>query len=271
MPDPTIIMVAPNGARKTHKDHPALPVSIEETANEAVDCFAAGATVLHAHVRGKAGEHVLDAGLYRELIDELQTRVPEMLIQMTTEAVGIYTPDQQVDCVKAVQPGMISLALREISSDFQCADFAREFFHWCVAANVHVQHILYSVEDLQQFIIFQNEGVIPASHHCVLFVLGRYAANFQSSPDDLKPFLQTNLSDLNWFTCAFGLEEQNCVITGIKQGGHARIGFENNLHQADGNLASSNAAQVADLAGKLNESGQGVASSLETRQILGIK
>ena len=136
---------------------------------------------------------------------------------------------------------------------------------------MHVQHILYSAEDLQQFLEFKNDDVFPQSHHCVLFVLGRYSADFQSSPDDLKPFMQTDLSGLNWFTCAFGLQEQACVIAGIKQGGHARIGFENNLHQIDGSLASSTAAQVSDLVGQLNERGQVVASSLEARKILGIK
>ena len=164
MMEPTIIMAAPNGARKTHKDHPALPVSIAETVSEAADCFKAGATVLHAHVRGNAEEHVLDAGLYRELLAELHNRVPDMLIQITTEAVGIYTPDQQIACVKAVQPLMASVALREISSDFQRPDFAREFFNWCVEANVHIQHILYSAEDLQQFLQFKIEGVIPPAH-----------------------------------------------------------------------------------------------------------
>ena len=49
-------MIAPNGARKTRRDHPALPLSIEETVDEAVRCFAAGATVLHAHVRGEQDE-----------------------------------------------------------------------------------------------------------------------------------------------------------------------------------------------------------------------
>ena len=71
-----IIMVAPNGARKTQADHPALPVSIDETVDEAIRCQAAGATVLHAHVRGKQNEHVLDVGLYRELIAEMKQKAP---------------------------------------------------------------------------------------------------------------------------------------------------------------------------------------------------
>ena len=83
-------MVAPNGARKTRQDHPALPVSIEETVDEAVLCHATGATILHGHVRGKQEQHLLDAGLYLELIAEMNKRAPGMIVQITTEAVGIY-------------------------------------------------------------------------------------------------------------------------------------------------------------------------------------
>ena len=271
MSEPTIIMVAPNGARKTHKDHPALPVSIEETVNEAANCFAAGATVLHAHVRGKADEHVLDAGLYRELIDELNSRVPDMLIQMTTEAVGIYTPDQQVECVKTVLPEMASVALKEITTNFTKLEFARDFYHWAVEAGIHIQHILYSAEDLARFRQLKDNGIIPLDHRCVLFVLGRYSANFQSSPDDLEPFLDQSLESLNWFTCAFGLQEQACVLSGIAQGGHARIGFENNLYQLDGSLATSTASQVASLVSALLVDKKSVAISKQARQLLGIE
>ena len=270
MSDPTIIMVAPNGARKTHKDHPALPVSIEETVNEAVDCFKAGATVLHAHVRGKAEEHVLDSGLYRELLDELHRCTPDMLIQITTEAVGIYTPEQQVNCVKSVLPEMASVALKEMTSDFTDLNFARNFYHWAADAGVHIQHIVYSAEELQQFLQLKKDAVIPQQHCCVLFVLGRYAVDFQSSPDDLTPFLGSSLDELTWFTCAFGRQEQSCVVAGIKQGGHARIGFENNLNLPDGSLAPSTAAMVTDLVTALGRENRAVASSQQTRLLLGI-
>jgi uncharacterized protein (DUF849 family) len=84
-----VIMVAPNGARKTRSDHSSLPVSIEDTVSEAALCRAVGASALHAHVRGANDEHVLDAGLYRELIAAMAQRVPGMLVQITSEAVGI--------------------------------------------------------------------------------------------------------------------------------------------------------------------------------------
>ncbi|MCP3690001.1 MAG: 3-keto-5-aminohexanoate cleavage protein, partial [Gammaproteobacteria bacterium] len=265
-----IMMAAPNGARKTHKDHASLPISIAETVDEAVACYAAGATVLHAHVRGQQQQHVLDAGLYIELVGELKRQVPEMLVQITTEAVGVYTPRQQAACVKKVNPEMASVSLREITGDFHQPEYARDFYQWCVDARIHVQHILFSTDELEKFHQYKSQGIIPESQNCVLFVLGRYAIDFQSTVDYLKPFLQHDLDDLDWFSCAFGLQEQACVLSGIKHGGHARIGFENNLHLPNGELASSTHEQVLNLKDAIERNNGTVADSTQSRRILGL-
>ena len=264
-------MVAPNGARKTKADHESLPVSIADTVAEAERCFAAGACALHGHVRGDAGEHVLDAGLYRELIAEMSRRVPKMLLQVTTEAVGRYTPQQQVDCIRAVEPAMASVILREISWNFEQPDFARDFFQWCDEERVHVQHILFSAEEFDRFLEYRERGVIPAGHRCVLFVLGRYAADFQSDPADLEPFLQRDLEGLDWFTCAFGQREQECVLAAIDAGGHARVGFENNLYLPGGKLAADTAELVSSLVEALGARGCRPTDAGAARQLLGIR
>jgi 3-keto-5-aminohexanoate cleavage enzyme len=264
-------MAAPNGARKTRRDHPALPVSIEETVDEAVRCHAAGATVLHAHVRGEQDEHLLDVGLYQELITEMNRLAPDMLVQITTEAVGIYTPAQQAACVRSVVPEMAGVSLKEITSNFTDLDFAKRFYTWTSEAGVHIQHILYSAEELGQFLKLKNDGIIPASHRCVLFVLGRYAVDFQSQPADLDPFLASDLAGLDWFVCAFGSREQDCIITGIDHGGHARIGFENNLQLPDGEIAQNTAELITELTKTLSASDHSMATSEQTRQLLGLR
>ena len=266
-----IIMVAPNGARKTRRDHAALPVSIADTVAEAAQCHAAGASALHAHVRGENDEHVLDAGLYRELLAELARQVPAMLIQITSEAVGIYTPAEQVACIQAVVPQMVSMCLREISSNFEQPEYARRFFEWCDENTVHVQHIVFSAEEFQHFLDYREQGVIPAAHRCVLFVLGRYNVNFQSAPADLDPFLQYDLAGLDWFTCAFGSQEQQCVMAAIKAGGHARIGFENNLYLPNGEIAASTAALVSSLVDSMSANSFLPASANAARQLLGVR
>ncbi|MFT5504016.1 MAG: 3-keto-5-aminohexanoate cleavage enzyme [Gammaproteobacteria bacterium] len=270
MTQPSIIMVAPNGARKTHKDHKHLPVSIAETVEEAKQCFLAGATVLHGHVRGSHDEHLLDAGLYQELMSEMKTQVPDMVLQVTTEAVGIYTPPQQIDCVKNCHPEFISMGLREITEGFQSTQYAIEFFNWCDEHHVRVQHILYDDADLQQFLRLRDEGVIPSKHNCVLFVLGRYSVDFQSTPDDLTPFLNNDIKSLDWFTCAFGHREQDCVLRAIEEGGHARVGFENNLYLANGEIAESTSELVITLKQVAQNKGIVIANGQQTRGILGL-
>ena len=62
------LMVAPNGARLTDDDHPAVPVTIPQIVTTAQECASAGARAMHFHVRGDDKAHILDAGLYRDCL-----------------------------------------------------------------------------------------------------------------------------------------------------------------------------------------------------------
>ena len=271
MKNTTMVMVAPNGARKTHRDHDNIPLSIEATVTEAKHCHAVGASILHAHVRGDQGEHVLDGGLYRELIAEMDRQVPNMLVQITSEAVGRYSPEEQAAVIREVKPRMASMGLREITEQFADTRIAREFFAWCEENEVHIQHILFSANDLERFLEYRAQGVVPETQRCLMLVLGRYSADLESSPTDLEPFLQYDLNEFDWFTCAFGKREQECVLQAIAKGGHARIGFENNLYLPDGKLAESSAALVASLVEKIRNSGLNPASSDQASARLGVR
>ena len=131
------IMVAPNGARRTREDHPALPVRISEVVEEAARCFDLGAGALHAHVRDDESKHVLDAGLYRELLAEMQVKVPGMDVQITTEAVGVYSPAEQRDLVRDVMPEAVSVSLAEMLSDGD-ENAARDFYGFAEDAGIAV-------------------------------------------------------------------------------------------------------------------------------------
>ncbi|MDZ4135225.1 MAG: 3-keto-5-aminohexanoate cleavage protein, partial [Paracoccaceae bacterium] len=182
------IMVAPNGARRGKADHPALPVTIAETVAAAKACHDAGAGALHAHVRDGDGNHVLDAGLYAELLAEMARVVPDMAVQITTEAVGRYTPAQQRALMGALHPDGISIGLREMLADGQIAD-ARRAYHAAAEAGISVQHILYAPEDVSELAAQIKAGVIPQTRPQVIFVLGRYTSGQQSDPADLAAYL----------------------------------------------------------------------------------
>ncbi|HSK39616.1 MAG TPA: 3-keto-5-aminohexanoate cleavage protein, partial [Arenibaculum sp.] len=112
------IMVAPNGARRTRADHPALPMTAGELAAAAAACLDAGASMMHVHVRDRAGRHVLDAGLYRDAFAAIRAEVGDRLVlQATTEAVGRYAPAEQMALVEDLRPEAVSMAVRELIPD----------------------------------------------------------------------------------------------------------------------------------------------------------
>lgn len=252
------IMVAPNGARRGKADHPALPVTIPEIVASASACFAAGAGGIHAHIRDADGEHVLDAGLYAELMAELARVVPGMAVQITTEAVGRYSPAEQRALVTRLRPASVSVALREITAEPE-NQLTRAFFHDCADAGIAVQHILYSAEEVDLLAALVVQGIVPAGALQILHVLGRYTAGQQSAPADLDAPLarqRANGLDADWALCAFGPRETACLLATMREGGKARIGFENNLQMADGSMAASNADRVSELVEALAKSGQ---------------
>ncbi len=249
------IHVAPNGARLKKSDHSALPITIAEIVATAAKCHQAGATGIHAHVRDKKARHVLDAGLYKELLTELALKVPPMEVQITTEAVGRYTPAEQRALVAAVKPKAVSVALREMLADND-ETAARRFYFRALEQDIDLQHIIYSPQEIIKIKRLNKEGLIPDGKLSLLFVLGRHSANQQSTPEMLTPFVQTMQNagfaqNLRFMVCAFGHKETACLIAAARAGGDCRIGFENNFYNTNGALARNNEERVRELTSKL--------------------
>ncbi|RFB78440.1 3-keto-5-aminohexanoate cleavage protein [Methylovirgula sp. 4M-Z18] len=250
------IMVAPNGGRRTKQDHPALPLGPAELAATAAACREAGAAAIHIHVRDADNRHLLDADAYRAALQAIRNAAGDrMIVQITSEALGIYQPDQQMAVVKAVRPEAVSLALRELVPEAAHEPAFAAFLTWLKAERILPQIILYTPEEAARLADMQQRGVIPWDHVPVLYVLGRYTANQTSTPQDLDPFLVPSQPQApHWSVCAFGRYEAACVLAAALRGGHMRVGFENNLWRPDGTPAQDNAAQiglVADIAGRL--------------------
>lgn len=247
------IMVAPNGARLTKADHPGIPLTIPEIVEAARACAVAGADGIHAHVRDAGGGHVLDAGLCRELLGELAQVLPGFYAQITTEAVGIYSPEEQRALVADLWPEAVSIALREITAGQDVA-ITRAFFASCRDHGVGVQHILYDAGDIDHLARLVGQGVVPAPELKALVVLGRYTAGQTSAPQDLAApaaRLLEHFPDIDWAVCAFGAQETDCLMAAHALGGKARIGFENNRLNINGTLARTNAERVAKLVTRL--------------------
>ena len=248
-PPPLVITVAPNGARRTKQDHAALPIEPRELAIEAASCVEMGAAMIHLHIRDASGGHTLDADAYKAAISAVRAEVGQnIIIQVTSEAVGRYRVEEQMAMVRAVRPEAVSLAIREIYPPGCDENEVAKFLGWVLSERIMPQYIMFSAEEVQQFVSLQGRGIVPDEQPFVLFVLGRYTKDQQSSPKDLLPFLQASGGlFMEWSICAFGAEEARCALAAVALDGHCRVGFENNLLLANGTTAPNNSALVAQV------------------------
>lgn len=269
--EPLVIMVAPNGARRTKFDHPALPITASELADTAKACRNAGTAAIHLHVRNAHGFHSLDKERYVEAIKAILDKTPETLIQVTTEAAGIFDVEQQEKLLTALKPQFASLSIREICRNG--SDKARQVLSYAGFSGIGLQYILYDNADIELLAEFREKGWLHTnSQPAVITVAGRYSATQDSRIEDIEAFhdhlAKHGLNGGRWMACAFGSGEITCLRRTIELGGHVRVGFENAITDPHGRLAKDNAERVELVASVARNVGRELASPLEAKGII---
>ena len=240
-------MVAPNGARPMKKDHAAVPITINEIVKTGEACFEAGAEAIHFHTRNNKGEHVLDSGLCQETLSELQKKVPKMHLQITTEAIGKYSPqDMRKLAYEVMPPPGISIGIREMIPSRSPKSEDIKIYQKLIGAGTKIQHICYEPEDIDLLSNLLTQCKISKDGVWCMFVIGHYSGK-KSDPKKISFFtqkLKENEFNADWAVCAFAKEEISCLKTAISLGGKIRVGFENSFFMPDGSVAPNNETKV---------------------------
>lgn len=262
-------MSAPNGARRQKKDHPKIPISPDEMANCALEILESGASILHLHVREDDGGHSLNVDRYKSSIKAIKDKVgSQLIIQTTTESVGIYDRYQQMEIVKKLKPEAVSLALRELCpTDHEIAEF-EAFNKWIINENIFPQYILYNPDDHNRFEDYISKGVFHNNDPFVLYVMGSYNGPTPDT-DTLKKMAAKNQKP--WAACGFAENEKDCINHSATKGGHIRVGFENNIWREDGSLLENNGEMVKYAATVAIKNNRPVASADDVRNIFNLR
>jgi 3-keto-5-aminohexanoate cleavage enzyme len=252
-----VLTVAPNGGRKTKVDCPLLPLSADELARTAAECIERGASMIHLHVRDAEGRHCLDPEVYRATIGRICQEVGDRLVlQITSESIGRYSPAEQRAAVLKTNPEAVSLALRELAPEEADEKDFCDFLRKLKQMRIWPQIILYTPAEAERLGAMLKQGLIPFDKLSVLYVLGRFALTRTALPRDVLPFLAPEMPRFeSWSVCAFGRREAACVTAAALLGGHGRVGSENNLALPDGARARSNAELVGAAAHALEAVG----------------
>ncbi|WP_448090686.1 3-keto-5-aminohexanoate cleavage protein [Pseudomonas azerbaijanoccidentalis] len=287
----TIISCALTGNIVTAAHHPKLPITPVQIAQAALDAAAAGAAIVHIHVRDpETGKPSMKTELYGEVMDRIREVDQSLIINLTTGEGGRFTPsahdpkiaaegstlclpETRVAHIVALKPDMCSLDFNTMNSGanvvINTPRNVRLMVEAIVKAGVMPELEVFDSGDIHMANDMIADGTIPGPHFFQMVTGVKYAA---ASTPSAMVYLKSLLPvGCQWSAFGLGRMEYPMLAQSFLLGGHVRVGFEDNVYIRKGELARDNAHLVEQAVSLLGILGGEVASPQEARQILGLK
>jgi len=286
----TVITCAVTGSADTSGKSPAVPVTPQQIAQSALDAGKAGAAVVHIHVRDpETGKASMDMDLYRETVGRIRETGSDIVINLTTGPGGRFIPGdvEPIDFAAGTSlktPEVRMQHIADLLPDICTLDVATLNFgeHAMVNVPKHLRAMADRAKELgvtPELEVFDSGHVLLAKQ---LIKEGhlKSPALFQlclgipwgapATPEGMA-FMKSLLpEDAMWSAFGISRGEFPMVAQATMLGGHTRVGLEDNLYMARGELAKSN-AQLVERAVQIIESiGGEVADPSEARTAFGL-
>ncbi len=286
----TMITCAVTGNLTRPDMNPALPISPRQVADSALEAAAAGAAAVHIHVRHpETGAPSMELAHYAEVVERIRAKDSAVIINLTTGPGGRYQPsdddpavagprtnflrpERRVEHVVALKPDVCTLDLNTMTFGQEVvintpANLRR------MAALIHEAGVKPEIElfdsgDIQLLGDFLAEGVLrgPALVSLVLGV--KYG--FPATPAAMA-FARSMLPpDAVWTGFGIGRSAFPMVAQSYLLGGMVRIGMEDTVHVAKGQLAKGNGELVEKARHIVELLGGEIMSAGEARTLLGL-
>lgn len=297
-----IVTCAVTGSIHTPSMSPYLPVTAEAIARQAIDAARAGAAILHLHARDPAtGRPSAALSDYMGFLPRIRAGC-DAVINLTTGGSATMTLDERLAAPLALRPEMCSLNMGTMNfalypmlgkrTDWR-HDWEEPFLRNSddlVFKNTprDIEGILrrmgeergarfefecYDVGHLYMLRHFADRGLVkaPLFIQFVMGVLGGIAAEPEHL-DHLKATADRLFGESYLFSVlAAGRQQMPLAAKAAAMGGHVRVGLEDNLYIARGQLARSNAEQVEKVRGIVEAVGRRLATPDEARAMLELK
>lgn len=304
--DKLVITVAPYGPEWAVEDFPEdLPLTMDEHVQQAVDCYEAGATVLHIHVREEDGKGSKRLSKFNELLGRLREAVPDMILQVggsisfAPEGDGADAkwlpdnvrhmlaeldpkPDQvtiaintsQMNIMELMTPGDIkgtSLENAELAHTYRemtvpaGPEWVEEHLRRLQAAGIQPHFQLSSIPQLETVERLIRRGVYTGPLNLTWVAIG---GGFDGpNPYNMMQFID-RVPDGACLTLETLMRSVLPVNTmAMAMGLHTRCGNEDNLWEPNGEVKITSAEQVRQLVRLAKELGREVATGKEARDI----
>lgn len=268
-----ILTVAPTGAWPTKKDTPNIPLQPEEIAKDVFDCWKAGASVAHIHVRDDEDKASMDFDKFKATLDAIRGMDCKIVLNTTTSG-GLGIDDEiRMKPFSELKPELASYDCGTMnwahSTIFENSPkFLEKLGIRMQEVGVKPEIEIFDAGMIYNAYHYLKLGVLKAPLHFqfVLGVPGGMAATVEN-----LVFLKSLIPEgSTWSALGIGRGHLPIMYAALAMGGHIRIGMEDNIYYSKGVLAESNAQFVERSVRIIKEMGKEVATPDEARQILGL-
>jgi 3-keto-5-aminohexanoate cleavage enzyme len=267
---PVTLTAALTGPIATKADNPALPVTPEEIATSGADAAAAGAAVLHVHLRDQDGRPTADLEVARRVVAAIAERT-DALIQLST-GVGLAVEFEERARLVEARPAMATLNVCSMSfgtGEFRNPpDGVRRLAARMRDLGVKPELEIYDTGHLAVALRLCEEGLLeePLQFSIVLGVRGGMSA----TPQDLMSLVSKMPETAVWQVVAIGASNLTLTTIGLALGANARTGLEDTLLLRRGEPAESNAQLVTRLAAVAHALERPITKPSEAAEMLGL-
>lgn len=272
--DQRIITVAPTGAWPTKRENPNVPMTPQEIAEDVVDCYHAGAAICHLHMRDEYGIPTMDAARFEETVRLIKKSGIDIIINLSTSGALDATDETRQAHIRSIRPEMASYNGGTMNwmhrfVFLNTPDFMEELGRTMLECGIKPEVEIFDAGMVYNAEHYLTAGVLQAPVHYQL-VLGA-AGGMKATIDNLL-FLKNLLpAEATWSALGIGWAHVPVMLATLALGGHLRVGMEDNVYFAAGELAESNAQFVRRAATIIEHAGMKVATPEETRKILGLE
>lgn len=266
-----IITAALTGAEVTRDIQPNLPLTPEEIAQEAYECFLAGASIVHVHARDTEGNPTQSYEVYKDIKERIEAKC-NVIIQPSTGGATWHTADERLQPVE-LSPEMATLSTGTVNFGadvfMNTEEYMEKFAKRMKELGVKPEIEVFERGMIANALKLVKKGLVEKPLHFD-FVLG-VPGGCPGEVDDLLYMRNSIPEGSTWTVAGVGRYELPLSAIAITMGGHVRVGFEDNVYYSKGVLAESNAQLVERVVRLSKELGRQVATPDEARVILGLK
>lgn len=266
-----IITVALTGAEVTREQQPALPITPDEIAEAAYDCWKEGASIVHVHARDAQGNPTQSYEVYKEIKEKIEARC-DVIFQPSTGGAVWHQPEERLQPVElAPEMATLSCGTCNFGSEvfMNTEAYMEQFASRMKELGVKPELEIFERGMIENGLKLVKKGLIDPPLHFD-FVLGVPGAS-PGTPEDLMHMVRSIPSDATWTVAGIGRAQLPLATMAIILGGHVRVGFEDNIYYRKGELATSNAQMVARIVRLAKELGREIATPDEARRILNLR